>query len=298
MKAFAKAELALGLAIKTATEPPTPAPADSGLPEAVAALLASLRLLQDVPFQYLVPDDDLLPPESIRFFYLDRNWTDAAVDGALSTGVFTTAERAQLHAQYSQIRVAVDTAERNVWADRTGATGFEGPADVATGFLLRSRAVSGWPGLHVRGYRDGSDEPMRMLRIERLAPAVLFALVDGVPDRMVIEEPRQGIQFGVDKDGPGKFHANVRNPSTGEFTGTTIPVPFRRGAPGVVHMEALRQWLIATGAVGGDLSSAEYALQMLQLPYQQWFGDAEGTMGDFLTTLVALAEIRTWFRAP
>ena len=49
--------------------------------------LTRLRLLDGVPFPYIVPSDGMLPNESIRFFHLDRNWLDALVDGALSTGV-------------------------------------------------------------------------------------------------------------------------------------------------------------------------------------------------------------------
>ena len=33
--------------------------------------------------------------------------------------------------------------------------------------------------------------------MERLAPAVLLVLFDGIPAVVHIEEPRQGIQFGV-----------------------------------------------------------------------------------------------------
>ena len=47
------------------------------LPDTARDWLAALRLGEGVPFQYLVLDDRLLPAESIRFFYLDRNWTDA-----------------------------------------------------------------------------------------------------------------------------------------------------------------------------------------------------------------------------
>lgn len=49
--------------------------------------LTKLRLLEGVPFPYIVPSEGMLPNESIRFFHLDRNWLDALVDGALSTGV-------------------------------------------------------------------------------------------------------------------------------------------------------------------------------------------------------------------
>ena len=283
-------------AYATATAPAPVQGEDQELPGQVARFLAHLRLLEDVPFQYLVPDSALLPPESIRFFYLDRNWSDAAVDGALAAGTFTSAERATLTARHAEIRAAVDRAERDVWADRLGSAGHDGPAEVVTGFLLRSRAVSGWPGMHVRAYREGNAAPMRMLRIERLAPAVLFALIDGIPDSVVLEEPRQGIQFGVD-DVDGTFHVNVRDPDDGSATGDTAAVPFRAGAPGVIDMTKLSANLLGEiGQPDEELDSAEYALQMLQLPYQQWFGDAPATMPDLLRPVIKVAEMRTWLR--
>ena len=294
MRIVVPADLALATAYEVVVNPP--AVEDSGLPEPVGDFLARLRLLEGVPFAYLVADDELLPPESIRFFYLDRNWTDASVDGAIGAGTVTTAERAMLQSQYAAVRDAIDRAERNIWATRAGSDGHDGPAEVGTGFLLRSRAVSGWPGVHVRAYRPGSDQPMRMLRIERLAPAVLLALIDGIPDRVVIEEPRQGIQFGVDDDGDGTFSATLRDPSDGSATGDPVSVPFRKSSPGVIDMAALRRKLVATNQVGTHLDAAEYALQMLQLPYQQWFGaaDPDATFPRFLHTQIAVEEIQTW----
>ena len=66
------------------------------IPSDVRQWLARLRLLENVPFAYFVPDALLLPPESIRFFYLDRAWTDALILGALSVGTVSSADRAQL----------------------------------------------------------------------------------------------------------------------------------------------------------------------------------------------------------
>ena len=43
-----------------------------------------------VPFSYIVSSEEMLPNESIRFFHMDRNWLDALVDGALSTGILDT----------------------------------------------------------------------------------------------------------------------------------------------------------------------------------------------------------------
>ena len=63
--------------------PLPPFPKVFTLPEVVRTWLARLRMLEGVPFQHLVPDAELLPPESIRFFHLDREWTDALTQGCL-----------------------------------------------------------------------------------------------------------------------------------------------------------------------------------------------------------------------
>lgn len=34
----------------------------------------------------MVADEAMLPPESIRFFYLDNSWLDALIDGAFGIG--------------------------------------------------------------------------------------------------------------------------------------------------------------------------------------------------------------------
>ena len=55
--------------------------------------LTRLRLLEAVPFQYLVPTEDMLPTETIRFFHIDRNWVDALIDGAISVTLTSTREK-------------------------------------------------------------------------------------------------------------------------------------------------------------------------------------------------------------
>ena len=85
---------------------------DRIIPRDLRQWLARLRLLENVPFAYLVPDSLLLPPESIRFFYVDRNWTDALVQGALSVGTVNSSDRAQLEQLHRQIRDELDEEER------------------------------------------------------------------------------------------------------------------------------------------------------------------------------------------
>ena len=266
------------------------------VPRDLRKFLARLRLLEGVPFAYLVPDSELLPPESIRYFYLDRNWTDALVQGALSVGTFNSSDRAQLEQLYSLIRGEIDVAERNVRLPG-GERVQDGPAGTITGFLLRSRAVSGWPGLHVRAYkRDvvgdeeivGEDHPdrVKLLRLERLAPAVLFALFDGIPRLVHLEEPRQGLQFGVRLEAvpnspnySAKVPARDRNTSQDVEPEDPMTVFFRRNAPGVIDMTTTAQEFVDTASTnsGPDLDGAEYALQMIRFPYRQVFGETSGT---------------------
>jgi hypothetical protein len=288
-------------------------------PADVRRFLARLRLLDGVPFSYLVPDAELLPPESIRFFYFDRTWTDALVQGALSVGTVSSADRAQLEALYREIRTEIDEEERLVRMPG-GERVQKGPAGPVTGFVLRSRAVSGWPGLHVRAYRQelgGPDDAVipesdprrvKLLRMERLAPAVMLVLFDGVPAVVQIEEPRQGIQFGVRLTPTGvenQFRAEVvsRNAATAADVSPErrVQVPFRAGSPGVLDLAALNAALMAVPGtnMGSEVDGAEFALQMIRFPYRQVFGDPSlgGTppIDDVFLPTITLATLRVSF---
>jgi hypothetical protein len=279
---------------------PTPADRDPDAgkeritPLAVRDWLARLRLLEGVPFNNIVADSELLPLESIRFFHVDRAWTDALVQGALSVGTVNSSDRAQLESLYPAIRNEIDEQERLVRLPGSERRQL-GKAGQITGFLLRSRAVSGWPGLQVRAYRReiGNDEAIipesnpdriKLLRLERLAPAVLLALFDGVPEVVHVEEPRQGIQFGIKLEPIGdgnSFKATVRarNVQTSTDVEPKLPmnISFRPGSPGVLDLRATGQTFLGTAAThmndDGKLNSAEFALQMIRFPYRQVFGD-------------------------
>jgi hypothetical protein len=274
----------------------TPQPQETEeFPRALLDFLARIRLLEGVPFDHLVPHSAILPQESIRFFYLNRNWLDAAVDGALSLGAATTADRAQLESVYTELRDAIDAAERKVWAERTGTQPQEGDAEVVTGFLMRSRAVAGWPGIHVRAFRgEGGSAELRLLRLERLAPAVLLALFDGIPTLMHVEEPRTGTQFGVDPAETGRT-VNVRDPATGDpVANREVQVTFRANAPGVIDAVALRDALLAEGSdvLGTHLSPAELGLQLLQYPYRQVFGQTDDPPEDVFKPTIPMERVR------
>jgi hypothetical protein len=303
------------------TDAPDPGP--RRVPRDIRLWLARLRLLEAVPFSHLVADATLLPPESIRFFHLDRGWTDSLVEGALSVGTVTTADRSALEALYPVIRDEVDEAERLVrlpgW--EPGAPVPSGTAGPVTGFLLRSRMVSGWPALHVRAYgkdnlavdpkiadRDVDDSDnvtlsrLPLLRMERLAPAVLLVLIDGLPRVIHVEEPRAGVQYGVDQKAvTGGLQARVplRDVQTGDPLPSgdpddpfkSVAVPFRRDAPGVIHIATLAKRIAEepqthVGPDAASVDAAELGIQMLQFPWRAVFGDQ--TLSDPDTAVIEL----------
>lgn len=307
------------LAALRADEPLVFTAVGTQMPAPLANWLARLRLLYGVPFHYLVPDSRLLPVESARFFYVDRNFTDRLVDGALSVGKSTTREFAHAERTHPALKIRVDAEERVLRRELRklprGSVVAPQAADL-TGLLLRSRAVSGWPGLEVKASRNG--QPLTLLRMDRLAPDVMLCLFQGVPTRVDVEEPREGIQFGVDlqdRDGNGLVEPSAGVPSgftlklrklrgtmAGRGVGATaaqpdpparsVPVPVRRANRRVVHVRQLRDDLAAALAASGDadahpgpaLTAGELALQMFQFPFRQRF-EGQGSRPDYRATV-------------
>src|SRR5580692_836539 len=60
----------------------------------LADWLGKLKLLHGIPFNYLVPYVEMLPAESIRFFYCDTTWLNYLVEGAMSLGRSTSVYQA------------------------------------------------------------------------------------------------------------------------------------------------------------------------------------------------------------
>lgn len=286
---------------------------DSAMPADLRSFLVGLRLLEGVPFANLVADTELLPRESIRWFYLDRRWTDALVQGSLSVGTVNSDDRTHLSAQYDAIRAELDQEERNRRRAKDSAR-FAGSVDAVSGFLLRSDAVAGWPGLHVRAftvdpeeaddarYQEDDARRMRLLRLERLAPAVLLCLFDGVPSVVHLEEPRQGVQFGVDQKGEGaneKLILRPRNPATFDYLpNKEVTVPFRSGTgtSGVVDIQRLSTDLRAQVGLAHPMTSADYATQLIRFPWRQVWGDPEGhVVADVFTVQIAYAALAPLF---
>jgi hypothetical protein len=273
-------------------------------PSVLESFLAHLRLLVGVPFDYLVPDARFLPDESIRFFFLDRSWTDRLVDGALAVGKIGTREQAHHQAHAAPLAQTLDVTERAVrdlqrarvdfvTAKAAAASNPSPPAaGVVTGFLLRSAAVAGWPDMNVRAFDTVLPEPvdeaaaaahkLTTLRLERLSPGVLLALFDGMPKLVWCEEPHHGVQFGVQ---PARFGFVVeRRRPTGENepppAKAPVGVPVRASNGRVLSIAGLRRELakaqVTDPQMVAQTGSAALAIELLALPWRQRFEGSGG----------------------
>lgn len=292
-----------------ATEP------ESEMPPYMELFLAQLRLLIGVPFDYLVADDRLLPDESIRFFYLDRSWTDRLVDGAVAVGKIGTREQAHHQGHAPAVNQQLDLSERIIRTIQRGLQSFPNaksandpnttPADNITGFLLRSSAVSGWPQMDVRAYKTDIPEPfdpsdtkvqpqqLTTLRLELLSPALMLALFQGVPQLVILEEPHHGVQFGIHVDNltdmvyvRNSIGQQIEIPPANPLLHPPAPVnyyevalPVRASNSRVVHVTELRRRLNAirstVPAAVPVTGSASFAIAVLDPPWRQRF---EGTV--------------------
>jgi hypothetical protein len=258
------------------------APATDAAPDPdrdqVVGWLAQLRLLRGVPFNYLVPEPRMLEPESIRFFRVDENWMSALVDGAFGVASAPANRAAAAHHAPS----IADDARGSARLLRSVQFGSESTADGASaehsGFLIRSSAIAGWPGMEIEAYEHADpDKPLDVVRLERLSPTVLLGIFAGTLARVVVRAPSEGVHFGLDHgdDEAGETwrkrlrYANEgQGHHVGDRSDTTVAVSLRGAAARrVVRMDALVTAMapvVWAGPSPGPFTSAEFGLEMVE----------------------------------
>ncbi|MFJ7275534.1 hypothetical protein [Kitasatospora sp. NPDC098663] len=216
--------------------------------EPVREWLKELSRLGMVPFDHLVPDPRMLPPESIRFAYVDEGWVRAAVDGALSVGVG--------HALDADLNTLAATV----------------PAPPACAVLIRSELVPNWPRTIITAFAgDDAVEPVHRLRY---GSDVLLLFYPRVIDTFALAEPPQGLHFGISDNGTIEMRSlsgDIGHPR-GDF-----PTPpgfarfLRPGGNDVLDIAGALAPELAAAHGLPSLSPAQFALQMTKAPQLQTF---------------------------
>ncbi len=220
---------------------------DRTLPDTVQTWLEQLSQLQGVPFKYLVPDERLLPQESIRFCQVDSEWIRCLLDGAYSIGRVTQAD------------FESDTKFEN-------DAKFESDADTplsifntnVTGVLIRSDLVSGYPGLLIDAY-DANGNALNKLQQQFLSQNILLCLFDGDLDHLDIHQKPEVLHFALELLDNNQYEKILsRQADHPTLTGT---LSNDRVVPISSLSEALRQ---ALGMSASDFNSGHFALHMLE----------------------------------
>ena len=241
--------------------------------------LTELLNLERIPLEYLVCDETLLPPESIRFFWVDEGWLAALIDGACSVGRSTEFDlkhdQLLLESAWPHLRRQAAQAR-----SRRLSLPFDNQqeASVRTGFLLRSDLVSGWPDLNIGCFSAGHT-PLTVQRLERLSGDLLLCLVQGVLESVELTEPETGLSFGFDRDEQGALVLpltplpametnSTRTVSRTRTALQSVPVPFRQqSVPGVLNLEALQDSIADTLSLDKkSFSALETAAELLRTP--------------------------------
>ena len=272
------------------------------MPEQILAWLAQLKLLYGVPINYLVPEQRMLPDETIRFFYVDPNWTEALLDGALSIALQSSRDSLFHKLTRDKLHRAVERVVHQVRERFTGqlpsAPDGDAPGGRMAGFLLNSTVVKSWPGLEAAAwYAPDPGQPQQMkrmkpLRMERLSPNILLCIFPEIPVRVALSEPAEGLVFGtedggiaarntLDSAGTEEKGKVFPDPPPGSKDSTKlkreeIPLgadPPQTGSVVLTGKEGLIEKLQALfpGNANPTLGPAAFAVQMVRVPEQMLF---------------------------
>ncbi|WP_299210111.1 hypothetical protein [uncultured Dokdonia sp.] len=176
----------------------------AAIPEEVHSFLTELYKLNGVPFSYLVPHEFYLEKEhlgkerpysgTMAVFYLDPNWIEALLDGALSIGRLKNTD--------SILEQVISEGLIDGYVDQKSK---ENTKDIdvrvlnVTGFLLRSDIVSGWRGLEILAY-DIDNNLLPALRFERIDDDIFLGIFNGNIASITVRQPFEGLHFGVKMD--------------------------------------------------------------------------------------------------
>jgi hypothetical protein len=259
-------------------------------PETVRQWLARLILLYRVPFNYLVPDQRLLPADSMRFFSLDPGWLKCLLEGACSVGRNSAGEEAVDEILRNKF-LSFENAIENATKVRSDTVVPQSTNCEMEGFLMRSPVVQGWQGLEMRAWSSYSGKitegsfaslddglvkpgnPVQPLRIDRLAPDVMLCIFNGPVALIEVRQPPEGMHFGVAVNKKGGYQkTTLRRITDGsQVENSTIKVETRVNSPRVVDINSVATQMIHMKdklGVQGDFTSAEMAVEMTESPGQ------------------------------
>jgi hypothetical protein len=284
---------------------PDPAFDKLAIPPRLYSWLLDLRLLRNLPLSYLVPDPDLLPPESIRFFHVDYTWIDRVIDGVFAAANTGTVDSTFQYWLISRVRSELDAALKEIveeWLEAakkdapdpalfdfaTGATWVPGTNPI-TGLLIRSELTRRWPDMIVEAYSDANGTKyIAPLRREPISKDVFIALFAGQPLRVDVREPNVGVRFGAERKS-GKLWVDQRGTDGKNLGGQHEVAISANRVIDLAGAHGLKQ------KIGGNAGARMIALHLEQRAYVQTFrgnvAEDKGSMRPQVNVSVAMGGV-------
>lgn len=228
---------------------------ENPFPETMIQWLSELILLRQIPFNNLIVDEKILPNESLRLFYLDKNWTNALIDGALSIGI------------HSERDILLQEAMNHIIREETNKQSVKDAIielGTVAGLIIRSAIVSNYKSLEIIGF-DSNQHPINTLRFERLSANILFVLFDTVPTKVEIKAPseRQILAIVNNEIATRQITGEVGKPTNQVIT--LNDTHYRNKSKSVLNILALQQ-SIAQEFGRTELTPSEFGIQLIRSP--------------------------------
>lgn len=260
------------------------------VPKEVKHFLGNLYKLNGIPFSYIVPHELLLEKThqnnkgaytgTLSLFYVDPNWIEALLDGALSIGRITKSDSLLEQAVNGNFIDGYQTQSIDIGS---GTIERKGRRLNTTGFLLRSDLVSGWRGLEITAF-DADGKLLPALRFERIDSDIFLGIFDGNIAEITIKQPYEGLHFGIKNN--NAYIKNLKNEdgTNQEITDGTADVNAELNGGlihnGVIDIAGLagvmqekltaKHWMNTAGESKGIyFTSAEFAYQMVDSPVKK-----------------------------
>lgn len=211
---------------------------------------SKLYLLHNVPFSYLIAQPKLLPQESIRFFYIDENWLNQLVYGALNIGIHSSRD--------VQINTMLLKSLQSTIFDKQKFT---------AGFLIYSKLIEHWPGLIITAH-DAGGNIIPPTSSEKLNSQMQFILLPSVPDKILISEPHEQFCFGITTDASKNEVIELR-----QIAGDALGSPSGKNIPIIYREPAINRILKLTGPSPSlsekiNITPAELAIHLVHSPQE------------------------------
>jgi hypothetical protein len=165
--------------------------------------LDEISQFKHIPFNYLVPDERLLPFESIRFFQVDTLWLEALYYGAFNIGTPLNDESVSKSVAKKLFQINDEPVCKSVVKIL-----FQPFLKAKSGCLIRSTLIAGYPDLAMEAFAK-DNRKCTLIRKERLASDILFCLFSDTITTVELNLKSEGLHFSIDDE--NRIHDNFPN---------------------------------------------------------------------------------------